>query len=59
MTYILELEPGVWLADWAGDPGKTLVKENAKTFKTRTDAANALKEAREFETFNDAKITKA
>ena len=23
-----------WLADWNGDPGRTLKKENAKRFKT-------------------------
>ena len=27
-----------WIADWEGDPGRTLVKENAKTFKLKTDA---------------------
>jgi hypothetical protein len=27
-----------WIADWNGDPGRTLVKENAKTFKRKSDA---------------------
>jgi hypothetical protein len=27
-----------WIADWDGDPGRTLVKENAKTFKRKSDA---------------------
>ena len=27
-----------WIADWDGDPGRTLVKENAKTFKSKKDA---------------------
>lgn len=27
-----------WFADWEGDPGRTLVKDNAKTFTTKKDA---------------------
>jgi len=27
-----------WIADWDGDPGRTIVKENAKTFKRKLDA---------------------
>lgn len=27
-----------WIADWEGDPGRTLVKENAKTFTKKSDA---------------------
>ena len=27
-----------WIADWDGDPGRTLVKGNAKTFKRKSDA---------------------
>ena len=27
-----------WIADWDGDPGRTLVKENAKTFSNKSDA---------------------
>jgi len=27
-----------WIADWEGDPGRTLVKENAKLFKTEIEA---------------------
>ena len=27
-----------WIADWEGDPGRTRVKENAKTFKSKSDA---------------------
>ena len=27
-----------WIADWDGDPGRTLVKENAKTFPNKSDA---------------------
>lgn len=33
-----------WIADWDGDPGRTLVKENAKTFKRKSDAEKLCKE---------------
>ena len=33
--YIVKIEKGVWLADWFGDPGRTLVLNNAKIFSTR------------------------
>jgi hypothetical protein len=33
-----------WIADWDGDPGRTLVKENAKTFKRKSDAEKIRKE---------------
>ena len=29
-----------WIADCSGDPGRTLVKENAKTFINKSDAEN-------------------
>ena len=45
-NWILELEPGVWLADASGDPGRTLRKESARKFKTRRGAVNALTAAR-------------
>jgi exoribonuclease R len=34
-----------WLADWEGDPGRTLVLNNAKTFKTNESGKRALKKA--------------
>lgn len=33
-----------WISDWDGDPGRTLVKENAKTFKHKSDAEKLRKE---------------
>jgi len=33
-----------WIADWDGDPGRTLVKENAKTFKSKSEAENLCSE---------------
>jgi len=53
----VELEPGVWIADWEGDPGRTLLKTNAKKFKTREEAERALAEAREYRPFLKAVIT--
>lgn len=35
-----------WIADWDGDPGRTLVKENAKTFKRKSDAEKQCKEVK-------------
>lgn len=55
--FIVELEPGVWLAGSIGDPGRTLVKESAKQYKTRRGAAIALGIARKFRSFKNAVIT--
>lgn len=35
-----------WIADLDGDPGRTLVKGNAKTFKRKSDAKKLCKEMR-------------
>ncbi|MBE7649150.1 hypothetical protein [Tenacibaculum finnmarkense] len=53
---IVQLEDGVYLADWIGDPGRTLKIENAKVFKNQDQATNALKEARKFRPFVNAGI---
>ena len=34
-----------YLANWEGDPGRTLLKVNAKQFKTQTLAEKAIKKA--------------
>lgn len=54
--YIVELEKGVWLADWEGDPGRTLNKENAKQYKRKNWAKHGLKMARNYRSFEKAKI---
>lgn len=46
--YIVELEKGVWLAPWEGDPGRTIIKKNAKQFKTYASANRALNKALQF-----------
>ena len=37
--FIIELDPDCWIAPWSGDPGRTLVKESAKKYKTKKGAA--------------------
>lgn len=54
--FIVELENNVWLAPWYGDPGRTIVKENAARFKNYELAEKALKAAKEFRNFEKAKI---
>lgn len=54
--YIVELEHGVWLAPWDGDPGRTLQKENARKLNTKVDANYYLTQARMYRPFPEAKI---
>jgi len=54
--FIIELEKGVWKASVQGDPGRTLVKENATKFETRHGAKVALGKARNYREFRYAKV---
>lgn len=55
--FIVELESGVWLdVVETGDPGRTLVKENAEVFTSRAAARSALELARSHRVFKDARI---
>jgi acyl carrier protein len=54
--FVVELEKGVWVAPWIGDPGRTLKIENAKRFKRRNHARYGLKMARKYRPFLKAKI---
>ncbi|MCK5606331.1 hypothetical protein KAR91_30805 [Candidatus Pacearchaeota archaeon] len=54
--YIVELEKGVWKARWSGDPGRTLVEENAKIFDSLKGAKISLAMARRFRPFKHAVI---
>ena len=56
MAYIVELEPGVWLAEWSGDPGRTLDRGFAKRYERRDSAMRFLRKARLYRPFRDAKI---
>lgn len=53
---IVELEKGVYLAPWEGDPGRTLDIRTAKKFKTRKEAEFALMGARNWRPFRNAVI---
>ena len=53
--YIVELEHNCYSADWAGDPGRTTVKENAKIFNQRGAIAR-LSHDRKFRPFKNARI---
>jgi len=53
----VELESGVWLkTDIEGDPGRTLVEEEATEFDSIGEARAALSEARKFRPFEGALI---
>ena len=56
--YIVELEKGVWAANWDGDPGRTIVQGNAKQFKTLTEAELKLEVCRTYRPFKRAQIIK-
>lgn len=56
--YIVEIEEGVWLAPWRGDPGRTSIKKEAKLFGSHHGARVALGFARRYRPFAKAKIVK-
>lgn len=55
--WIVELEKNTWIAPWSGDPGRTVVMDNARKFNSKRSAAFALGKARGFSPFPHAKIT--
>ena len=52
--FIVQLEAGVWLAGWKGDPGRTFEIENAQRFSSRARAEMALAKVRELHEFPNA-----
>ena len=56
MSYIVELDRNVWIADIQGDPGRTLRQEDAQHFRTLAKAKKALREARNYRPFKAAEI---
>jgi hypothetical protein len=52
----LVYEPGVYLAPWRGDPGRTLVKDSAKVFLIQPAAYRALARALEIRAFSNPKV---
>ena len=56
MKYIVEIEEGLFLAKWSGDPGRTLIEKSARRYKDVSAATYALARARRFRDFPDARI---
>jgi hypothetical protein len=56
--FIVELQTGTWLAPWLGDPGRTEVEASARRYKTEGAAKIALKYARRYRPFKNAKIVR-
>jgi len=56
MAFIVELEKGVYLATWEGDPGRTLDEENAKQFRTLKSARKAIEKAKEYRPFKNTGV---
>ena len=54
--YVVELQKGVWIAPWNGDPGRTLKLENAQKYKRKNRAKHGLRMARQYRPFLKAKI---
>lgn len=58
-SYIVELHTGCWIAQTVGDPGRTLVKENARVYSRWQDAKCGLTWAQKYRPFENAKIVTA
>ena len=56
VEWVVELESGVWLAPWRGDPGRTLFAGSAKRFPTQAAAHRALVAARVYREFEGAQV---
>ena len=57
--YVVELQEGCWLADVTGDPGRTVLIENAQKFKHKSNAEKALQKAKKdnpFRQFTTAEV---
>lgn len=54
--WIVRIFEGQWLAPWAGDPGRTSVKGNAKKYPSISSATFALAHARRYCDLKDAVI---
>ena len=44
--WIAQISEGCWLAPWGGDPGRTIMRDNATRYKTAGAAKAALTRAR-------------
>lgn len=41
-----------WIAEWEGDPPRTIVLENAQTFKSKKEAQERIEECKETHPFS-------
>ena len=57
--WIVQIEPGVYLAEGDGDPARTMQIDNAKQFNSHPRARIALMSARRYRAFLDATVTLA
>ena len=55
-NWIVELEPGVFLAATEGDPGRTLQPENAVVFPSHPRASKALRDAQKVRPFEHGRV---
>lgn len=58
-NWIVELEPGVYLAPWSGDPGRCLDARNAQVYASHPRARLALRAAQKLRPFEKARVTPA
>ena len=58
-SWIVELEPGVFLAPISGDPGRCLDARNAQTYESHPRARRALLAAQKLRPFDKARVTLA
>ena len=58
-NWIVELEPGVFLAPISGDPGRTLDASNASVYSSHPRARIALRAAQKLRPFEQARVTLA
>lgn len=54
--WVVELERGVWIAEWSGDPGRTTNKTWAKRYATAPAAKRGLWWARRHRLFQEARV---
>lgn len=45
-SYAIKLHEGCWVADWDGDPGRTLKIHNARIFDSKEEAEKELERIR-------------
>ena len=54
--FIIKLQDDCWVANWEGDPGRTLLPINAQRFDSREEAIKKLKECKKYRHLEHAKI---